>query len=75
MLLPGRAFEQRTQRALKKARLRPGESVAIFGFGGLGFSALQLAQACGAGQVFCVDVNAGKLKRAARLSRPAAFAS
>src|SRR6266404_6088002 len=31
--------------ALNKARLKPGESLAIFGFGGLGFSALQLARA------------------------------
>ena len=30
--------------ALKKARLKTGESLAIFGFGGLGFSALQLAR-------------------------------
>ena len=30
--------------ALNKARLKPGESVAIFGFGGLGFSALQLRE-------------------------------
>src|SRR6476620_1901024 len=29
--------------ALKKARFKTGESIAIFGFGGLGFSALQLA--------------------------------
>ena len=29
--------------ALKKARLRPGETVAIFGVGGLGISAIQLA--------------------------------
>src|SRR5215470_8587379 len=35
--------------ALNKVRLKPGESVAIFGFGGLGFSAFQLARAfdCG----------------------------
>src|SRR4249920_3594433 len=31
--------------ALNKARFKAGESVAIFGFGGLGFSALQLARA------------------------------
>lgn len=34
--------------ALHKARLQPGESVAIFGAGGLGMSALQLAQSLGA---------------------------
>ena len=50
--------------ALQKARLQAGETVAIFGFGGLGFSALQLAQASGAGKIYVVDVNAKKLKLA-----------
>jgi D-arabinose 1-dehydrogenase-like Zn-dependent alcohol dehydrogenase len=53
--------------ALNKARLQPGESVAIFGFGGLGFSALQLAKARGAGDVYAVDINPTKLKTAADL--------
>ena len=35
--------------------------VAIFGFGGLGFSALQLARAFGCGEVYVVDINPGKL--------------
>jgi D-arabinose 1-dehydrogenase-like Zn-dependent alcohol dehydrogenase len=52
--------------ALQKARLKKGESVAIFGFGGLGFSAAQLARAMGAEKVFAVDVNPGKLRLAAR---------
>ena len=47
--------------ALNKARLKPGESVAIFGFGGLGFSALQLAHALGAGNVHVVEINPAKL--------------
>lgn len=47
--------------ALKKARLRPGETVAIFGMGGLGISALQLARHLGAAQVFAVDINPRKL--------------
>src|SRR5438046_4807297 len=41
--------------ALNKARLKPGESVAVFGFGGLGFSALQLARAFGCGQINVVE--------------------
>src|SRR5262249_46702545 len=53
--------------ALKKARLKAGETVAIFGIGGLGFSAVQLAKALGAAQVFAVDINEAKLKRAERL--------
>jgi propanol-preferring alcohol dehydrogenase len=48
--------------ALNKARLRPGETVAIFGVGGLGVSAIQLARHLGAPQVFGVDINPRKLE-------------
>ncbi|MEA2325818.1 MAG: hypothetical protein QOE68_777, partial [Thermoanaerobaculia bacterium] len=41
--------------ALRLASLRPGDSVAIIGFGGLGASAAQLAKVMGAGQIFAVD--------------------
>src|SRR3954470_8131010 len=41
--------------ALRLASLRGGESVGIIGFGGLGASAVQLAKAMGAGDVFAVD--------------------
>jgi 2-desacetyl-2-hydroxyethyl bacteriochlorophyllide A dehydrogenase len=47
--------------ALKKARMQPDESVAIFGAGGLGFSAVQLARAMGAREVFAVDIKESKL--------------
>jgi propanol-preferring alcohol dehydrogenase len=47
--------------ALNKARLKSDDSVAIFGFGGLGFSALQLARAFGCREVYVVDINRGKL--------------
>jgi D-arabinose 1-dehydrogenase-like Zn-dependent alcohol dehydrogenase len=47
--------------ALNKARLKSGDSVAIFGFGGLGFSALQLAKAFGCRDVYAVDINPAKL--------------
>src|SRR5438876_3165871 len=47
--------------ALNKARLKPGESVAIFGFGGLGFSALQLARALGCGEIYVIEINPAKL--------------
>src|SRR4051794_6435919 len=47
--------------ALRLASLRAGESVAIIGFGGLGASAVQLAKAMGAGDVFAVDRVAEKL--------------
>ena len=47
--------------ALNKARLKSGDSVAIFGFGGLGFSALQLARAFGSREIYVVDINPAKL--------------
>ncbi len=53
--------------ALKKAHLKPGESVAIFGFGGLGFSALQLAKAFGSTEVYVVEINPAKLASVAAL--------
>jgi 2-desacetyl-2-hydroxyethyl bacteriochlorophyllide A dehydrogenase len=53
--------------ALNKARLQSGETVAIFGIGGLGVSAVQLAFGFGAAMVFAVDVNSTKLKIAESL--------
>lgn len=53
--------------ALHKARLKSGESVAIFGFGGLGFSALQLAQVLGCGDIYVVEINPAKLASAKTL--------
>jgi D-arabinose 1-dehydrogenase-like Zn-dependent alcohol dehydrogenase len=47
--------------ALNKAGVRPGESIAIFGFGGLGFSALQLARAFDCEQIYVVEINSAKL--------------
>jgi propanol-preferring alcohol dehydrogenase len=53
--------------AIRQARLQPGESVAVFGAGGLGSSAIQLARAVGAAAVFAVDINPRKLEFAATL--------
>jgi propanol-preferring alcohol dehydrogenase len=50
--------------ALNKARLRAGETVAIFGVGGLGVSAIQLARHLGAAKVFAIDINPRKLELA-----------
>jgi D-arabinose 1-dehydrogenase-like Zn-dependent alcohol dehydrogenase len=47
--------------ALNKARFKAGESIAIFGFGGLGYSALQLARAFDCGQIYVVEINPAKL--------------
>jgi len=50
--------------ALNKARLAAGETVAVFGVGGLGISAIQLAKNLGAARVFAVDINPRKLELA-----------
>ena len=50
--------------ALHKARVKDGETVAVFGVGGLGFSAIQLAKAFGASKVFAVDIKIDKLELA-----------
>jgi len=52
--------------ALRKSRLRNGETVAVFGVGGLGMSAIQIAKALGALDVYAVDINADKLALAAK---------
>jgi len=47
--------------ALRQGRLQPGETVAVFGAGGLGMSAIQLALAFGALAVYAVDIDADRL--------------
>lgn len=53
--------------ALRRGRAGPGTSVAVFGSGGLGMSAIQLAQAIGVEAVFAIDTNPVKLSAAAAL--------
>src|SRR5437762_8073244 len=53
--------------ALRKARFKAGDSIAIFGFGGLGFSALQLARAFDCEDVYVVEINPAKLAAAASM--------
>lgn len=53
--------------ALRLASFQPGESLAILGFGGLGMSALLLARALGAAQVFVVERNDEKRAKAEEL--------
>jgi propanol-preferring alcohol dehydrogenase len=50
--------------ALRKAQLKAGETVAIFGAGGLGISAVQLARTMGALTVYAVDIDEEKLRLA-----------
>ncbi len=47
--------------ALRQARFAAGETVAVFGIGGLGASAVQLARALGAAAVYAVDLAPAKL--------------
>jgi D-arabinose 1-dehydrogenase-like Zn-dependent alcohol dehydrogenase len=53
--------------ALNKTRFKAGESIAIFGFGGLGFSALQLTRAFGCQDVYVVEITPAKLASAASM--------
>jgi len=53
--------------SLNKARFKAGEVIAIFGFGGLGFSALQLARAYNCGDAYVVEINPAKLALAATM--------
>jgi propanol-preferring alcohol dehydrogenase len=54
--------------ALHKGRVKAGETVAIFGVGGLGLSAIQLAKALGAAEVYAVDIKQDKLELASEYS-------
>jgi len=60
--------------ALGEAHVRPGQLVAIFGFGGLGHLALQYAKHMGA-RTAVVDVGAEKLEFARQLGADAAVAA
>lgn len=51
--------------ALRKARLSAGERVAVIGTGGLGMSAVQIAFAMGALEVYAVDIDGERLGIAA----------
>lgn len=50
--------------ALNQARVGAGDMVAVFGVGGLGVSAIQLARLRGARKVFAVDIHPRKLELA-----------
>ena len=50
--------------SLHRASMRPGDVVAVFGAGGLGLSAVQIAAVLGAGTVLAVDRDGDRLDRA-----------
>ncbi|GAB4513680.1 MAG: Zn-dependent alcohol dehydrogenase [Anaerolineae bacterium] len=51
--------------AMYTAGVRPGESVVVFGCGGVGLNIIQGAALCGAEKIIAVDVNAAKMALAA----------
>ncbi len=51
----------------KRGALRVGESVAVFGCGGLGIHGVQIAKICGASMVIAVDTIDSSLERAKKL--------
>lgn len=53
--------------ALSAATVRAGDSVAVFGLGGVGLAAVLGAKVAGAGEIVAVDVVADKLELAAEL--------
>ena len=59
-------------RALKNAQAAPGQKVAIFGVGGLGHLAVQIAKAWGA-QVIALDVDPAKLELARQFGADQTF--
>jgi 2-desacetyl-2-hydroxyethyl bacteriochlorophyllide A dehydrogenase len=58
---------------VSRAQLVPGETVAIFGVGGLGQHAVQLARAFGAGRLIAVDSRPEQLEHALALGADHAF--
>ena len=60
----GCAVSTGTGAAMNTANIRPGQSVAVFGMGGVGLAALMGAKACNAGQIIAVDLLDSKLEMA-----------
>jgi S-(hydroxymethyl)glutathione dehydrogenase / alcohol dehydrogenase len=50
--------------AINTAKVRPGETVAVFGCGGVGLNVIQGAALCGASRIIAVDLSPSKLELA-----------
>lgn len=50
--------------AINTAKVQPGDTVAVFGCGGVGLNVIQGAALCGASRIIAVDLMASKLKMA-----------
>ncbi len=51
----------------KRGRVCPGETVAVFGCGGLGMNAIQICKLAGAGRIIAVDISDFALERALKV--------
>jgi aryl-alcohol dehydrogenase len=60
---------------LEAFRLRPGESIVIFGAGSVGLAAVMAARIAGASRIVAVDISAERLKLARELGATEAIAS
>jgi propanol-preferring alcohol dehydrogenase len=56
-----------TYHALKRGRIRAGDTVVIYGVGGLGMQAIQLAKVFNSKKVVAIDISDDKLKLAERV--------
>ncbi len=56
-------------------RLRPGQSIVVFGVGSVGLAAIMAARIVGASQIVAVDLHAGRLKLARELGATDVLAS
>ncbi|MBW1639437.1 Zn-dependent alcohol dehydrogenase [Microbacterium resistens] len=54
-----------------RARVRPGDSVAVIGAGGIGLNVVQAARVAGAARIIVVDTNPGKAAQAERFGATA----
>jgi S-(hydroxymethyl)glutathione dehydrogenase / alcohol dehydrogenase len=52
---------------LHTAKVEPGATVAVFGLGGVGLSAIQGAMMARAGRIIAIDINAGKFELAKQM--------
>jgi alcohol dehydrogenase len=58
---------------INTARVTPGQSIAIFGLGGIGLAALLGAKACGAHPILAIDIQPEKLALAQKLGATNTF--
>lgn len=58
---------------LNAAKVRPGESVAIMGMGGVGLAAALVAKAVGAREITAIDMLPGKLETSRQIGATAAY--